>query len=109
MLAEMGNKAFRLGNVATDAYGDIFAFGSSCSIRSRSFAASAPMCSECAFEPYCGAEPVYHMATRGNYVGRKPEDPGFLWPKYGDLSRVNPVKDACRSRAAHIFRRWVAR
>ena len=38
----------------------------------ESFALSAPMCSDCAFEPYCGADPVYHHATSGDFVGRKP-------------------------------------
>jgi hypothetical protein len=31
------------------------------------------MCSECAFEPWCGADPVFHHATHGDFVGRKPE------------------------------------
>jgi hypothetical protein len=30
------------------------------------------MCTDCAFEPYCGADPVYHYATSGDFVGRKP-------------------------------------
>ena len=38
----------------------------------QSFTLSAPMCSDCAFEPYCGADPVYHYATTGDFVGRKP-------------------------------------
>ena len=31
------------------------------------------MCSDCAFEPYCGAEPVYHHAIHKDVVARKPE------------------------------------
>ena len=30
------------------------------------------MCSDCAFEPYCGADPTYHHATTGDFLGRKP-------------------------------------
>jgi uncharacterized protein len=30
------------------------------------------MCSECAFEPFCGADPVFHYATQGDAVGLKP-------------------------------------
>jgi hypothetical protein len=37
-----------------------------------SFAGSAPMCSWCAFEPYCGADPVFHHATQSDFVGKKP-------------------------------------
>ena len=38
-----------------------------------SFAQSVPMCSDCAFESYCGAEPVYHYAIHKDFVARKPE------------------------------------
>ena len=34
------------------------------------------MCQDCAFEPYCGADPTYHHATQGDYLGRKPHS-GF--------------------------------
>jgi uncharacterized protein len=29
------------------------------------------MCSDCAFLPYCGAEPVFHKATQSDVVGHK--------------------------------------
>ena len=31
------------------------------------------MCNDCAFENYCGSDPVYHHAMHGDFVGRKPE------------------------------------
>ena len=73
MLAEMGDKTFRLGNVHSDAYDAIFLSDALLDPLEQSFAASAPMCSDCAFEPYCGADPVFHHATQGDFVGRKPE------------------------------------
>jgi uncharacterized protein len=72
MLAEMGDKTFRLGNLHDDSYEQIMLSEPLLRALDESFAASAPMCSDCAFEPYCGAEPVYHHATMGDYVGRKP-------------------------------------
>jgi sulfatase maturation enzyme AslB (radical SAM superfamily) len=57
----------------TDSYEEIMLSEKLLDPLEASFAASAPMCSECAFEPFCGAEPVYHHATQGDYVGRKPE------------------------------------
>jgi hypothetical protein len=30
------------------------------------------MCTDCAYEPWCGADPVYHHATQKDAVGRKP-------------------------------------
>jgi radical SAM protein with 4Fe4S-binding SPASM domain len=72
MLAEMGDKTFRLGNVHTDVYEDIFQSEALLDPLESSFAGSAPMCSDCAYEPFCGADPVFHYATQGDFVGRKP-------------------------------------
>jgi uncharacterized protein len=72
MLAEMGDKTFCIGNVHRDRYEDILLSDALLTPIEESFAASAPMCSDCAFEPYCGADPVFHHATQGDFVGRKP-------------------------------------
>ena len=72
MLAEMGDKTFRLGNVHSDTFESIFTSEALLDPLEASFAQSAPMCSECAFEPYCGADPVFHHATQGDFVGHKP-------------------------------------
>ena len=37
----------------------------------QSLTLSAPMCSTCAFEPYCGADPVFHHTTMDDFVGQK--------------------------------------
>ena len=71
MLAEMGDTTFRLGSV-TDSYETILSSDTLLDALEQSFAASAPMCSTCAYEPYCGADPVYHHATHGDFLGRKP-------------------------------------
>jgi uncharacterized protein len=72
MLAEMDDKTFCIGNVHRDRYEDILLSDALLTPIEESFAASAPMCSDCAFEPYCGADPVFHHATQGDFVGRKP-------------------------------------
>ncbi|WP_352913712.1 His-Xaa-Ser system radical SAM maturase HxsB [Mesorhizobium sp. M1143] len=71
MLAEMGDKTFRIGNVHANSYQEIFASDALLDPIEQSFAGSAPMCSECAFEPYCGSDPVFHMATQRDFVGLK--------------------------------------
>ena len=72
MLAEMGDATFRLGNVNRDKYEEILLSESLLEPLEQSYAASAPMCSECSFEPWCGADPVYHHATQRDFVGHKP-------------------------------------
>lgn len=71
MLAEMGDRTFRLGSVHDSSYADIMLSESLLDPLMESITLSAPMCSTCAFEPYCGADPVFHHATAGNFVGHK--------------------------------------
>lgn len=73
MLAEMGDKTFLLGHVSIDSYRQIFGAPHLLEALDASFASSVPMCADCAFEPFCGADPVYHYKTVGDVVGRKPE------------------------------------
>jgi His-Xaa-Ser system radical SAM maturase HxsB len=73
MLAEIGEEKFKLGKVLEDSYEQIFSAPNLLDPLEESFAYSAPMCNDCAFEPYCGADPVFHYALYKDYVGRKPE------------------------------------
>ncbi|HWA54283.1 MAG TPA: His-Xaa-Ser system radical SAM maturase HxsB [Solirubrobacterales bacterium] len=72
MLAEMGDKTFRLGNLHDDSYEEIMLSEALLAPLEESFAPSAPMCQDCAFETYCGSDPTYHHATSGDFLGRKP-------------------------------------
>lgn len=72
MLAEMGDKSFRLGNVHQNSWEEIMTSSALLDALESSYTGSVPMCSECAFEPYCGADPVFHHATQGDVVGHKP-------------------------------------
>ena len=71
MLAEMGDKKFRLGNVHSSSYEDIFLSDILLDTLEESLAESSPMCSDCGFLPYCGTDPVYHYATQKDIVGHK--------------------------------------
>ena len=73
MLSEMGDNKFRLGHVMENSYEEIFQSDALLDPIEQSFSYSAPMCNDCAFEHYCGADPVYHYATVKDFVGRKPE------------------------------------
>jgi uncharacterized protein len=72
MLAEMDDKTFCLGNVHDNSYEEIFLGDALLEPIERAFSSSNPMCSWCAFEPWCGSDPVYHHATQGDFVGKKP-------------------------------------
>lgn len=72
MLAEMRDTSFRLGNVHDHSWPELVLSDALLQPLEESFTLSAPMCCDCAFERYCGADPVFHHATVGDPVGRKP-------------------------------------
>jgi uncharacterized protein len=72
MLAEMGDRTFQLGRVADSSYESLMRSPTLVAAIADSLTQSSPMCSKCAFEPYCGADPVYHHATQGTFKGVKP-------------------------------------
>ncbi len=72
MLAEMGDKTFRLGNVHENSWEEIVTSDILLGALDSTFAGSVPMCSDCAFKPYCGSDPVFHHSTQGDMIGHKP-------------------------------------
>lgn len=72
MLAEMGDEQFRLGNVHSNTYEQIFGGDSIRSIVRTSCVESLPGCADCAFQSYCGADPVFHYASQGDMIGHQP-------------------------------------
>jgi uncharacterized protein len=107
MLAEMGDMTFKLGNVLENSYEDIFLSDQLLTALEDSFTLSVPMCSECAFEPFCGADPVYAHAVHGDMVGRKPLS-DFCRRNMAVFRRLITMMEADSS-TKDIFRGWVAR
>lgn len=72
MLYEMGDPTFRLGSVLSDSYEEIY-FGSAMqALAANGVAECLAGCSDCAFVPYCGADPVRHHATQHDAYGHRP-------------------------------------
>lgn len=71
MLAEMGDFSFRLGHLDTSSYEAIMSSDALLGPLHDTVLDSSPMCNDCAFSPYCGADPVFHKATQGDWVGHK--------------------------------------
>src|SRR5260370_33262931 len=72
MLSEMGDESFCLGHVLEDSYHAIMSSPNLLEPLEQSFLDSVPMCSDCVYQPFCGADPVFHHATQKNYIGHKP-------------------------------------
>jgi uncharacterized protein len=67
MLAEMGDQQFKLGNVHTDPYEEIFGGELLRAITASSCLESTPGCADCAFQTFCGADPIFNYATQKRY------------------------------------------
>ena len=72
MLAEMGDEQFKLGNVHSDSYEQIFGGELIRNIVASSCVESMPGCADCAFQTFCGADPIFNYATQGDVVGHRP-------------------------------------
>ena len=72
MLAEVQDYTFRLGSVHEHTYQELYSSKAMRAIAAASCVETLPGCAECAFQPYCGADPVYHHATQGNVFGHRP-------------------------------------
>lgn len=68
MTAETGDHRFALGHVS-DSFDTLMSSPAMRWIAQGAVAERLPGCSECAFVPYCGADPIYHAAAHGDPIG----------------------------------------
>ena len=106
MLAEMGDNTFKLGDVASHSYKDLVLSEKLIDLVSSSLTQCAPECSDCVFEPHCGADPVYHHATQGEAVGIKPLS-DFCGRQKHIFSLLLEILET-RPEDAAILRSWVS-
>lgn len=72
MMARMGNDVFKLGNVNTSTYQELFNGEKLHSIIHQANTECLPACSDCVFQPYCGADPVRNLSEQGDMIGHRP-------------------------------------
>lgn len=72
MLAEMKDFTFRLGNVHQHTRRDILTSVPFLEAQEAGCNQSLPGCSDCAFQTYCGSDPIFNHATQGDSVGFRP-------------------------------------
>jgi His-Xaa-Ser system radical SAM maturase HxsB len=105
MLAEMQDDTFRLGHLDTHSYQEIFYGAKAREIAGVWSNESLAGCSECAFQPYCGADPVLHHATQGDMYGHRPTS--VFCQKNMEIIRYLFELMDTDSRIEEIFHRWV--
>jgi hypothetical protein len=68
MLAETGNASLRLGSVTTP-FNELMSSPVLRLLLEAGIAETQPGCSDCAYFPYCGADPVATIARTGAPIG----------------------------------------
>jgi hypothetical protein len=106
MLAEMGDRTFELGDLRRDDYRSLVLSDKLINLIGNTLAQCAPQCSSCAYEPHCGAEPVFHHATQGDALGIKPLSE-FCARQKGVLQLLFEILDGGGEDAA-VLRRWAS-
>ncbi len=104
MLAEQNDFTFKLGTLNDD-YNYIM-FGEKSQEISKVWANEALTgCSECAFQQYCGADPVYNHATQGDMYGYRPTS-GFCQKNMQIIQHLFDLMES-DSRKKLIFESWI--
>ena len=101
----MGDTSFRLGNLHRDSYAEMFGGAQLRALVASSCVESMPGCSECAFQPWCGADPVFNYATQGDVVGHRPSSDFHLRNEF----IIRHLLELYRSsnRLQEIFWSWI--
>jgi uncharacterized protein len=106
MLAEMGDFTFRLGNVLTNSRAEILTSQPFVNLLQAACNQSLPGCSDCAFQPYCGSDPVYHHATQGDMLGHRATS-GFCSRNMRVMEYLFRLLQNCDSDTQNILWGWV--
>jgi His-Xaa-Ser system radical SAM maturase HxsB len=106
MLAEMQDWTFRLGNVHRDTRRSIFTSEPALRMFQASCNQSLAGCSDCAFQSYCGADPIYHHATQGDMYGHRPTS-GFCNRNMEVIKHLFTFIQEDDPRTMAIFWSWI--
>jgi len=107
MLAEIGDHSFRLGSVKQP-YRELMRSPAARALLEAGVAESLPGCSDCAFLPYCGADPVFHYAEQGTRRGHRPTS-AFCQKQTALFQRLFRQLSEPDSAAMRVYASWLSR
>lgn len=108
MLARMGDTRFRMGNVHTDTYRDMFLGPVMRDIVANSCVETMPMCAGCAYCQYCGADPVRYYVECGDVMGSRPES-AFCRKNMAIIDHLFHLMDTGGAPVQDLFWAWATR
>lgn len=107
MLAEMGDKTFRLGSVHSHSYEELFGGPTLRNLVADSITDSLPGCSDCALQPYCGTDPIENHATQGDPIGYRPTS-DFCTRNMGIIRHLIEILHGPDAFARCLLRSWAS-
>jgi His-Xaa-Ser system radical SAM maturase HxsB len=107
MMAESGDKTLRLGNALADSYEEIFFGETMQAIAAASCNESLAGCADCAFQAYCGADPVRHYRLQGDLFGRRSAFDGFCGKNMGIVRHLLELLHGGDPDIERIFWAWI--
>jgi His-Xaa-Ser system radical SAM maturase HxsB len=72
MMASVNNHGFRMGNVNENTYQEMFNGDFLHTVIRNACTECLPICAECAYQPFCGADPVRNFSEQGDIIGHRP-------------------------------------
>lgn len=106
MVDHQGDPIFRVGDVARDSWLDVLDHPTTRACVSASVLDNQPLCSQCAYKPYCGAEPVFHYETQRSIFGQMPSS-GWCVSHMGLFDVIFRKLRDPKDRA--VFEKWMER
>lgn len=108
MLAKMGNKKFLMGNVHSSKYLEMFDGRILHELSSNSCVETLPGCAWCAFQQYCGADPIRNYSEQGTIIGHRPTSE-FCQKNMGILKYIFGLLRENDGRINNVFWSWITR
>lgn len=87
MMAEMGDQHFRMGNIFENSREELFFGPVMQELATAGVNDCLPVCSDCAFAPYCGADPIRRYQVTGSVFGHPGKD-DFCQKNKGIISMI---------------------
>lgn len=107
MLHESGDDLFKIGEAGVDRYPELMRHQTVKALTAASNLDTAPDCSSCAYNPYCGICPVHSYATQGTIHGKMllsswcKSHMGIQDYLFGKIREADP-------KVLEVFERWTS-
>lgn len=107
MIAETGDPTFRMGNVLENTYDEIFFGETMQSVAAAACNEALPGCSDCAYQAYCGADPVRNYRTQGDMFGNRVTAGSFCRRNKPVIQHLLQLYDGADDDLRRIFWAWI--